>query len=360
MKTFTKHTLIALISLMCSTIGLKAQDEYLDWPGGTIEIDGPATYCSDDLPDTLLIKGHPPLVPGTDEPYRGLEYEWRSSSTNDNFNTPIAFTEGLNITFPSTTTTYRRYTKYPNSYDPPMTYIYSEPIDTTIIINNPSIELDSLNTNFTTICKGDTVKLTIYGGELEQEAYWALFDEDPTSGIALSIDTTSQRNTFTVLPEDSTTYYVRYENSTPPCNTIGNTKQVTILVNQPSQANKTDEICSNEEYTYPNGEQANTSSPGNQAPHQSIIKGGATNGCDSIIITTLTVLPNEYDNEDDVVCQSRIYYYPDGASANTSTPGTKTHTSKIIGGASNGCDLYITTTLTVLPNEYDNEDDVVC
>lgn len=68
-----------------------------------------------------------------------------------------------------------------------------------------------------------------------------------------------------------------------------------------------------------------------------------------IIITTLIVFPNQYEDEDDEVCQGDEYYFPDDTSANTSTPGIQTHTSTIIGGADNGCDLYITTTLTILP-----------
>ena len=69
----------------------------------------------------------------------------------------------------------------------------------------------------------------------------------------------------------------------------------------------------------------------------------ASGGCDSIITTILTVNPNTGSIQNPIICSGALYILPSGATASVS--GTYTFTST----ASNGCDSVITTNLTVNP-----------
>lgn len=72
------------------------------------------------------------------------------------------------------------------------------------------------------------------------------------------------------------------------------------------------------------------------------IIGGAANGCDSIVNTNLTVLPNATSTDQQIACDS--FTWIDGVTYNAST-NTPTHT--IVGGAANGCDSIVTLDLTI-------------
>ena len=70
--------------------------------------------------------------------------------------------------------------------------------------------------------------------------------------------------------------------------------------------------------------------------------GAASNGCDSIITTNLTVNPTTTSIDTQTVCDSLTWI--DGV---TYTSSTNSPTFNIVGGASNGCDSIITLNLTI-------------
>jgi len=74
------------------------------------------------------------------------------------------------------------------------------------------------------------------------------------------------------------------------------------------------------------------------------IKGGAFNGCDSIVQLKLTILPLPNGIDSQSTCNS--FTWIDGK---TYTASNDTATYRIIGGASNGCDSLVSLKLTILP-----------
>lgn len=98
-------------------------------------------------------------------------------------------------------------------------------------------------------------------------------------------------------------------------------------------------ICQHQlPYTLPNGGQANGA--GNWP-----VTLTASNGCDSVVITQLTVNPDYTQTVDAQVCPSSLpYNLPDGSQVNTN--GVYSVTLPTI----NSCDSTIITTLTILPN----------
>jgi len=89
-------------------------------------------------------------------------------------------------------------------------------------------------------------------------------------------------------------------------------------------------------YTLPGGNTVNVSGTYNDTIP-------STGGCDSVIITNLTILQNTSSNQTASICSNQNYTLPDGTIVNTSG----TYTSTV--AASNGCDSIITTVLTINP-----------
>ena len=85
------------------------------------------------------------------------------------------------------------------------------------------------------------------------------------------------------------------------------------------------------------------------------IVGGAVNGCDSVIITNLTVLQAARHTQNPAICQ--------GGSVTVSThtySSTGVYIDTIVSGAANGCDSIITTDLTIIQPSLYTQNPVVC
>jgi hypothetical protein len=107
-----------------------------------------------------------------------------------------------------------------------------------------------------------------------------------------------------------------------------------LTVLQPVVLTQAAEMCEGASYTFPDG------SVGTTTQAQTSVLTGA-NGCDSTIVTALTVHPAYNNTESVVICSGESYTYPDGTTGNTD----ETHTSLL--STVNGCDSLIITILTV-------------
>ena len=79
----------------------------------------------------------------------------------------------------------------------------------------------------------------------------------------------------------------------------------------------------------------------------------AANGCDSVIQTSLTVLPNFFSSVDVIICEGENHFAGGGAQTNA---GVYLDTLT----ADNGCDSVITTNLTVLPASVQTVEELIC
>ena len=85
------------------------------------------------------------------------------------------------------------------------------------------------------------------------------------------------------------------------------------------------------------------------------IKGGAANGCDSIVYLKLNILPIALGIDNQTSCQSITWI--DGK---TYTASNDTAIYHITGGAANGCDSIVNLKLTILPIAYGIDSHVTC
>ncbi len=111
-------------------------------------------------------------------------------------------------------------------------------------------------------------------------------------------------------------------------------------------------ICSGEDYTYPDGT-VSTNITVNENHVSTLI---SSIGCDSIITTNLTVNPLYNTNESVSVCNGDTYTYPDGFSETIT--GATSHTSNLTTSA--GCDSIIVTNVSVNPTYSESESVTAC
>lgn len=122
------------------------------------------------------------------------------------------------------------------------------------------------------------------------------------------------------------------------CSTDEKTKEITTGHDIATSVTKT--ICSNEPYILPDGRKVNTA-----GVYTSTIKRFA-GPCDSIITTTLKVLPAYQLTEKIRICSGEVYQLPDGRKVNS--PGNYTSSLKTY----QQCDSIITTELFVPARDY--------
>ncbi len=129
--------------------------------------------------------------------------------------------------------------------------------------------------------------------------------------------------------------------------------QTTVNVNPTYDLSENDAVCSGESYTFPDGTTQNNITA--QVIHTSNLT--TTLGCDSIIQTTVNVNPTYDLSENDAVCSGESYTFPDGTTQNNITAQV-VHTSNLT--TTEGCDSIITTTVDVNPTYDLSETDAVC
>lgn len=106
--------------------------------------------------------------------------------------------------------------------------------------------------------------------------------------------------------------------------------------------------CENDVITYPDGTLAVITSSTSYTSALTTVS-----GCDSIIVTNVTMNPSYSQVQNQSVCEGSTITYPDGTSALITA--STTHTSSLV--ASNGCDSTIVTNVTMNPR-YNNIESV--
>lgn len=122
---------------------------------------------------------------------------------------------------------------------------------------------------------------------------------------------------------------------------------VTITVHQPTTVNITAVICQGESYTFPNGTNSSTSVIDTSLLFDQF-------GCDSTIITDLTVNPTYAANVYDTICSNQNYTLPSGTSVNQTGIYADTLNTMM------GCDSIIVTYLTVHSTSSTSVLDTIC
>lgn len=117
------------------------------------------------------------------------------------------------------------------------------------------------------------------------------------------------------------------------------------------QTSVSDSVCSGVTYTFPDGSTQTITSTTVQTSNLT-----AANLCDSIIVTTVSVLSSPVVNVSDSVCVGAMYTFPDGSTQTITT--TTVQTSNLTGA--NLCDSTIITTVSVLATSVVNVSDSVC
>ncbi|MBD3636616.1 MAG: proprotein convertase P-domain-containing protein, partial [Crocinitomicaceae bacterium] len=201
--------------------------------------------------------------------------------------------------------------------------------------NDPDVPVVS---GTTTICEGQSTTLSIANGNLNDATDWQWY-EGSCGGTPVSSGTS-----ITVSPTANTSYFVRGEGG---CVSPGACQQVDVTVNPIYNQNQTASICNGDTYTYPDGSTGTVTET-----HTSTLT--SVDGCDSIIVTDLTVNPVYNMNETASICQGQTYTYPDGSTGTV----TETHTSTLT--SVDGCDSIIVTDLTVSPTYNLNETASIC
>ena len=127
-----------------------------------------------------------------------------------------------------------------------------------------------------------------------------------------------------------------YTRTVPSVHNCDSTVTVALTVKPAQSIPVAASICAGQTYTLPNGNTATTS-----GVYNSVFTGA--NGCDSTIVTTLTVKPVFSSTQNPVICSGATHTMPDGSSQGTAGTYTFPYT------AVNGCDSTITVNLTVNP-----------
>lgn len=129
------------------------------------------------------------------------------------------------------------------------------------------------------------------------------------------------------------------------CPAVSATTSITIIDSY--DISLSEEICSGDSYTLPDGDVVTVSG----IYIAELVTAG---GCDSIITTSLIVNPVYDYGVDAEICDGDIYYLPDGAAVTDAD----VYVSNLITDA--GCDSIITTTLSVIPLGYSSANAEIC
>ncbi len=108
-----------------------------------------------------------------------------------------------------------------------------------------------------------------------------------------------------------------------------------LVVLPPPTSDEYDTICQNQNFVLPSGTVVTTAGTYIDTLHNNV-------GCDSVVITHLTVHPTSATSVNDTICQGGSFTLPDGSSVNTAGSYPVTLANQY------GCDSVVTTVLTVI------------
>ncbi len=158
-------------------------------------------------------------------------------------------------------------------------------------------------------------------------------------------------STQTACPTTSSWYYVTVTGG--GCST---TDSVYVdYTPLPSTSTQNISACNGSTVTFPDG---STQVIGGAVTQVSTLVGGAFNGCDSVITTNVTLLPNPTSTQNISVCSGTTVVFPDGSSQ--VVVAATSQISTLVGAASNGCDSIITTNVSIVPSVTSTQNISVC
>ena len=201
---------------------------------------------------------------------------------------------------------------------------FNPPITTNTVDNVVDLSF-GVNASETTICEGESVTLTMIPELQNANTTWRWRSGSCTGNL------TGYGNSITVSPAVTTTYFVRDSLNTIPTNSC---YQKTIIVTPNPSSIQNISICNGQSITV--GTNTYTASGTYVDSIQNMI------GCDSVITTNLTVLPDNSSTQVISICNG------ESITVGTSTYST-TGVYVDIFTAANGCDSAVTTDLTVNP-----------
>lgn len=190
------------------------------------------------------------------------------------------------------------------------------------VCNDPDLAVVS---GITSLCDGQTSSLTVSSGNLNDAVDWEWY-VGSCGGTSIGSGTS-----VAVTPTVTTSYFVRGEGG---CVIPGACTEVIVQVNPIYNMNETASICQGQTYTFPDGTTGTTT----QTQTSTLLSEDA---CDSIIVTNLTVLTAFNMTESASICDGQTYTFPDGTTGTT----TQSQTSTLM--STGGCDSIIVTSLTV-------------
>ncbi len=205
----------------------------------------------------------------------------------------------------------------------------------------PSINSEVLSiSNDTLICSNQSVNLNVSGGTTYS---WL-----PSAGLNTNIGST------VIASPVSTQTYVVSSFDTYGCaisEAITVSVDPTCCVDTLYTTNNLN-VCQNELISYPDGTTeivlSNTSQISNLL---------TVGGCDSIITTNITVVPNSQITQNEIICLGSDFTYPDGF-ISTNVITNESHISNLT--SISGCDSIITTNITVVSNFQITQNEIVC
>ena len=191
-----------------------------------------------------------------------------------------------------------------------------------------------------TICESQTTTLSVTGGNLNDATDWQWYSG--SCGGTLEGTGTS----LAVSPLITTTYFVRGEGG---CVIPGTCAQFVVTVNPIYNETESAVICDGDTYTFPDG------STGTTAQVYTSLLTSVVTGCDSLVMTTLNVTPIESTSESAEICSGDTYIFPDGTTGTSAQTYTSTLTSVLT-----GCDSLVVTTLSIVTAFNSAENATIC
>jgi hypothetical protein len=235
-------------------------------------------------------------------------------------------------------------------------FISSGGCDSTVVLTlavNPSYNINQS----ATICQGESYSLgsqLLTASGTYTEIFTTMAGCDSTIVLTLTVNSAyNETANATICSGDSYSFgsqtltsagtYTEMFSTASGCDSL-----VVLALNVIPAYNETDfaTICNGDSYVF--GTLTLTSGGTYSQTFQS------TGGCDSTVALTLTVLPSYTTTESATICEGDTYIYPDGSSGTV----TEAHVSVMTG--SNGCDSTIVTALTVNPSYTINESATMC
>lgn len=213
--------------------------------------------------------------------------------------------------------------------------INSSAIDTNLTNNGTSVNVTILTitkpdnpiANNTATCHGSPASLSASGSGT---MYWFASADDTNP-----LDTGAIYITNSLI--SNTTFYVEANNG---CPSNGRTP-VQVTVNPVYNLTEEFSICSGEDFTFPDGTTQNNIT--STVIHTSTLN--TTDGCDSIITTTVNVNQVYNVSENVTICRGSSYTFPDGTTK-TNITSSVTYVSNL--NSQSGCDSIISTTVDVI------------